>query len=465
MEPSADTTSTTSTVPVESTTTTTLVDVPPLIVRPDRIEYILATIRWMESRSTYDIPPNKGRASGAYQYIPSTWANYAGYPQAYLAPPWVQDERAAADVDAILRRFGNDVTKVPVVWYYPRALTDPALLDVVPKPEAGNRLTVREYQIRWLDALAFISSQPLPERLGVLPVGLDALSGAPPSIPIAADLSMQLAFPVLGPVTVAPPRPCSFDELDDPALPPCSDPQPVLVYGRQLQPVLAAADGVVSAVDLADARTGTVRVTITDTLGNQFRYSGLNDDTPGTDDGLAPAPLRVSGLAEVGASVRAGQVIGFLGNSDLADREPGDTYARLRLEITGPDGTPVDAQGPVVAAMFRQSCSVGIGPWSVPPHPATADAPLETLLVGAGDDAGGWAIGPTGQVTAIGQAALVHPSERCEWAPPEPYGPGAAGNTVLPEGFVEEIVVPTEVWIDAILDSAELTLAGLSRPG
>jgi hypothetical protein len=439
--------------------------VPPLIVRPDRIEYILATIRWMESRNTYDIPPNKGRASGAYQYIPSTWANYAGYPQAYLAPPWVQDERAAADVDAILRRFGNDVTKVPVVWYFPRALTDPTLLDVVPKPDAGNVLTVREYQIRWLDALAYISSQPLPERLLVLPLGLEALSGAPPAIPIAADLSMQVAFPVLGPVTLAPPRPCSFDEQDDPTLPACSEAQPVFVYGRQLQPVLAVADGVVSAVEPDDPRTGAVGITITDPLGNQFHYRGLNDDTPGTDDGLAPRALRLSGLAEVGTSVRAGQVLGFLGNSDVTEREDGDTYARLRIDITGPDGAPADAQRPVVAALFRQTCSVGIGPWSVPPNPAVATEPIEPILVGAGDDAGGWAISSSGQVSAIGRAALVHPSEACEWAPPEAYGPGAAGNTVLPIGFVDEVVVPSEVWIDAILDSAELTLAGLSRPG
>jgi hypothetical protein len=239
----------------------------------------------------------------------------------------------------------------------------------------------------------------------------------------------------------------------------------VFVYGRQLQPVLALADGVVSAVEPADPRTGAVGITITDPLGNQFHYRGLNDDTPGTDDGLAPRALRLSGLAEVGTSVRAGQVLGFLGNSDLTEREEGDTYARLRIDITGPDGTPADAQRPVVAALFRQTCSVGIGPWSVPPNPSVLTEPIEPILVGAGDDAGGWAISASGQVSAIGRASLVHPTEGCEWAPPEAYGPGAAGNTVLPVGFVDEVVVSTEVWIDAILDSAGLTLAGLSRPG
>ncbi len=156
-----------------------------VIVRPEQIEYILLTIRWMESRETYDIPPNKGGASGAYQYIKKTWANYAGYPEAYLAPPWVQDERAAADVTAILRRYDNDVSVVPIIWYYPAALTNPALMDVVPKPEAGNVLTIRDYQWRWLDTLAYFMGGPLPARLYALPPGLELLSGIPPVVPAA----------------------------------------------------------------------------------------------------------------------------------------------------------------------------------------------------------------------------------------------------------------------------------------
>ena len=61
-----------------------------------------ATIRLMESSERYYLTPNKGNASGAYQYIASTWNNYRGYPHAYLAPPEIQDERALLDVQAIL---------------------------------------------------------------------------------------------------------------------------------------------------------------------------------------------------------------------------------------------------------------------------------------------------------------------------------------------------------------------------
>ncbi len=113
------------------------------------LSVILDTIRTVESGGDYTAPKNRGGASGAYQYIDSTWDGYEGYASAYLAPPEIQDARAATDVQAVLARYG-DVAFVPVIWYWPRAATDPNQLDIVPMPGAGNRLTVREYQQRWL---------------------------------------------------------------------------------------------------------------------------------------------------------------------------------------------------------------------------------------------------------------------------------------------------------------------------
>ena len=444
-----------------------------VIVRPEQIEYILLTIRWMESRETYDIPPNKGGASGAYQYIKKTWANYAGYPEAYLAPPWVQDERAAADVTAILRRYDNDVSVVPIIWYYPAALTNPALMDVVPKPEAGNVLTIRDYQWRWLDTLAYFMGGPLPARLYALPPGLELLSGIPPVVPAAvAEGQASVAFPLLGPAAVAPPPPCDGDA--------CDAPNPAIVYGRKLQPVLAAADGVVTSVVFEDASTGRVEMTITDTAGTSYHYAGFNDDNPGTDDGEAPPALRLTALARVGTAVRAGQVIGFLGDSDrepinttvapasdvAADGTTGDdavtdpasdpasgalvnepVWPHLRLTITALDGTPIDADGPVVQALFRQTCTVGIGLWSVPPNPAVFDGPIGDIEVPAGDLSGHWTITASGQVQATGLAALMYPTPGCLWSPTEPFGPYAAGNTVLPLGFNDHITLSAEIWI------------------
>jgi hypothetical protein len=113
------------------------------------LSVILDTIRTIESGGDYTAPKNRGGASGAYQYIDSTWNDYEGYTSAYLAPPEIQDARADGDVQAILARYG-DVAFVPIIWYWPRAATDPSQLDIVPMPGAGNRLSVREYQQRWL---------------------------------------------------------------------------------------------------------------------------------------------------------------------------------------------------------------------------------------------------------------------------------------------------------------------------
>ncbi len=99
---------------------------------------ILDTIRTIESGGDYTAPKNPGGASGAYQYIDSTWNDYEGYTSAYLAPPEIQDARAAIDVQAILAKYG-DVAYVPIVWYWPRAADDPSQLDIVPMPGAGNR--------------------------------------------------------------------------------------------------------------------------------------------------------------------------------------------------------------------------------------------------------------------------------------------------------------------------------------
>lgn len=110
---------------------------------------ILDTIRTIESGGDYTTEPNSGGASGAYQYVDSTWNDHGGYESAYLAPPEVQDARAATDVQTVLATYG-DVAYVPVVWYWPVAAGDADQLDIVPMPGAGNRLTVREYQSRWL---------------------------------------------------------------------------------------------------------------------------------------------------------------------------------------------------------------------------------------------------------------------------------------------------------------------------
>ena len=86
---------------------------------------ILETIKARESRGDYTIQNKTSSASGAYQFIDSTWksrAQAAGvdtkmYPRAKDAPPEIQDKVADKYVSDILKQVNNDVSKVPVVWY------------------------------------------------------------------------------------------------------------------------------------------------------------------------------------------------------------------------------------------------------------------------------------------------------------------------------------------------------------
>lgn len=122
---------------------------------PDDLEPILDTIRTRESGGDYQAF-NDGNgdnpATGAYQFLDSTWNNYAGYNQARYAPPEVQDRRATEDIIWILEQHDNDVGVVPVVWYIGELpAADSPRWDTVPVPTAGNVLTLREYQTLWID--------------------------------------------------------------------------------------------------------------------------------------------------------------------------------------------------------------------------------------------------------------------------------------------------------------------------
>jgi murein DD-endopeptidase MepM/ murein hydrolase activator NlpD len=83
--------------------------------------------------------------------------------------------------------------------------------------------------------------------------------------------------------------------------------------------------------------------------GWHSRYLHLNDDTPGTDDG------RVVGIVkglQVGDQVRAGQLIGWVGDSGNA------TAPHLHFELHRPDGTAVDPYESLRAAVHREGDSI-----------------------------------------------------------------------------------------------------------
>jgi hypothetical protein len=109
---------------------------------------ILAAIRTIESGDDYTAAAASSTASGAYQFLDSTWDGYGGYQRALHAPPAVQDAKAAQWATAILARNHGDVGAVPVSWYLGHVPTGDEWDRIPPYP--GNTLTPRDYQERWM---------------------------------------------------------------------------------------------------------------------------------------------------------------------------------------------------------------------------------------------------------------------------------------------------------------------------
>lgn len=74
---------------------------------PEALDAYLYALRMVESGNNYTAENPYSTASGAYQYIDTTWANYGGYRRAKDAPPAVQDERAARDAKAAFDKYQN----------------------------------------------------------------------------------------------------------------------------------------------------------------------------------------------------------------------------------------------------------------------------------------------------------------------------------------------------------------------
>ena len=71
------------------------------------IEKFLYGLRLHESGGDYNETSKYSTASGAYQYLDSSWNDYAGYRRAYQAPKAVQDQRARLDVGRRYDKYHN----------------------------------------------------------------------------------------------------------------------------------------------------------------------------------------------------------------------------------------------------------------------------------------------------------------------------------------------------------------------
>lgn len=406
----------------------------------------MATTRWLESRNDYRAQSSGSSASGAYQVIDSTWNNYQGYPRAVDAPARVQDQFAFEGFVAILKRYGNDVSKIPLAWYYPRAIGNDRLMDIVPVPSANNVLTPREYQAMWM--------QKFYELLG---------EGAPPFLPDNDPNDpyiRQIAFPVLGPTWFT-------NDWGDPRDGGARRHEGNDLMGESGQPLRSAVDGTITRLRWENQGTAGAVISITDADGYRYNYFHVNDDTPNTVDGAADAALRIHPNVQVGTTIKAGQVIGYMGDSGNSPGVP-----HLHFEIRDPAGNPFNPYPSLLAAQQREQCSVGIGPWSTI-YPTTDEDTTDTTDdgdAGSGDDVSEliippatmpanaqrhtidgrtnstWMISTPGIVHAQGTGALIAPpsGEACPVIPKGRYGTNAKGTPIelLPTDWWDNIELP-----------------------
>ncbi|HUF77508.1 MAG TPA: M23 family metallopeptidase [Thermoanaerobaculia bacterium] len=115
------------------------------------------------------------------------------------------------------------------------------------------------------------------------------------------------------------------------------------IVAEKMTPVVAVADGTVRWIH-GERGGECCALSVVHDDGWRSRYIHLNNDTPGTDDGQGYGIAR--GL-RLGSRVRAGQVIGFVGDSGNAE----ETVPHLHFELLRPDGSAVDVFDSLQAAL------------------------------------------------------------------------------------------------------------------
>jgi hypothetical protein len=168
-----------------------------------------------------------------------------------------------------------------------------------------------------------------------------------------------------------------------------------------MQPLLAAVDGTVTKISLANQGISGATIRITGDDGWYYSYFHVNNDTPGTDDGRATSEWQVEPGLAVGSRVHAGQVIGYMGDSGNAEY----SVPHLHFEIRTPDRTPVNPYHSLAAAQRRESCAPS-APWTNTPLEELAPSAVAVIPLA---DGGRWVIDANGRLHAEGPAARVQP--------------------------------------------------------
>jgi len=114
----------------------------------------------------------------------------------------------------------------------------------------------------------------------------------------------------------------------------------------KMTPILAARGGRISFAPMTEPDYGYM-ISIAGDDGYKYNYIHINNDTPGTDDGLGgPQNAYAPGIQQ-GVQVVQGQQIAWVGDSGNAE----SVASHLHFEIRLPDDTPIDPYQYLKAAL------------------------------------------------------------------------------------------------------------------
>ncbi len=152
-----------------------------------------------------------------------------------------------------------------------------------------------------------------------------------------AEETVDIAFPVEGDVTFT-------DTFDSPRsggrVHHATD-----IMGEKMMPLLAAADGVILFAPMVEPSYGYM-IMLGGDDGYQYNYVHINNDTPGTDDGLGGTAHAYAPGIEKGVRVKRGQHIAYLGDSGNAEW----TADHVHFEMLDPNDVPINPYPSLIAA-------------------------------------------------------------------------------------------------------------------
>ena len=150
------------------------------------------------------------------------------------------------------------------------------------------------------------------------------------------------------------------------------------IIADKMTPIVAAVDGTVTYVAIPQPSWG-YSITIRDSEGYQYRYLHINNDTPGTDDGLGgPENAYYAGIKR-GSKVVKGQHVAWVGDSGNAE----GTVSHLHFEIRDSNRATINPYDSLVAAALKNTSGlISIGGVSgAVQHPSEGEQGLTTSSI------------------------------------------------------------------------------------